>query len=293
MEIRYSVLDPTGNITILVESRVETSRQPEIALKLMQAEPAAEQVGFVWEPDESEGERFGTTSGPVVYLRMAGGEFCGNATMSTAVLYCLRHNMEPGTEKEILVGASGTENPVMVTVQRSESGHFKGTVHMPLPESISLREYEYNGSRYMLPTVRFSGITHIVVEIGESIEEASSQGQTGPVRQLWDGDVAEAAIRKWCAELGADAVGLMLLDNETGCLRPLVYISNPETCIWESSCASGTTAIGTYFAQKAGVPVAFKVTEPGGVLTIEAGDGTDPKLSGYIRILKDAGKDEK
>ena len=74
-EIDYAVMDPTGNITILVETPVPEASQPFAAARLMELEPAAEQVGFL-----SSGR-----DGAELSLRMAGGEFCGNASMSAAV----------------------------------------------------------------------------------------------------------------------------------------------------------------------------------------------------------------
>ena len=71
MKVDYTVLDPTGNITILVTSPVEISLQPPVASKLMELVPEAEQVGFLSEAEGCD-----------IALRMAGGEFCGNASMS-------------------------------------------------------------------------------------------------------------------------------------------------------------------------------------------------------------------
>ena len=72
--IDYCVLDPTGNITILVTSSVPVHLQPQIASQLMNLEPEAEQVGFLSRDDSCD-----------IALRMAGGEFCGNASMCAAV----------------------------------------------------------------------------------------------------------------------------------------------------------------------------------------------------------------
>ena len=41
-KLDYAVMDPTGNITILVTTPVPVSRQPECARALLAAEPAAE-----------------------------------------------------------------------------------------------------------------------------------------------------------------------------------------------------------------------------------------------------------
>jgi diaminopimelate epimerase len=80
-EIKYCIFDPTGNITALVETGVEEARQPEVASLIMSRHPDVEQIGFVC---------FSEQNGDAdVSLRMAGGEFCGNATMSAAALFAL------------------------------------------------------------------------------------------------------------------------------------------------------------------------------------------------------------
>ena len=96
------ILDPTGNITALAESPVSIEEQPAAARKLMLHHPEVEQVGFV---------RFAPPDGNGVSaaLRMAGGEFCGNASMSAAAL-CLLRDPEKEAE-ELRIRASGAAQP--------------------------------------------------------------------------------------------------------------------------------------------------------------------------------------
>ena len=54
--IHYSIWDPAGNITALVESPVEVSRQLFTASALMQRHPEVEQVGFVCFDDADQPE---------------------------------------------------------------------------------------------------------------------------------------------------------------------------------------------------------------------------------------------
>ena len=106
--IKYHVMDPTGNITILVETPVAEASQPFVAAKLMELEPEVEQVGFLTLAETPEPDRSGCLQQKMasqpektqqsekiplaessqnkydIALRMAGGEFCGNATMSAA-----------------------------------------------------------------------------------------------------------------------------------------------------------------------------------------------------------------
>ena len=129
MSIGYTLLDPTGNTTILVTTPVPAAGQPSAAAKLMEAEPAAEQVGFL-----SKEEGFD------MVLRMAGGEFCGNASMCAAVMAAADRKMEEGT---LTLHVSGASGPVKVRVKRQGDGSYEGTVR---------------------PVVFFDGIAHIIIE---------------------------------------------------------------------------------------------------------------------------------
>ena len=101
MNISYYVLDPTSNITILAETPVPVELQPSVASRLMLAEPEAEQTGFLsHEP------------GCDIALRMAGGEFCGNAAMSAAVIAATRKGEESSTAVDTLQAHYLSWNPV-------------------------------------------------------------------------------------------------------------------------------------------------------------------------------------
>lgn len=91
----FSILDPTGNITALVESETPIDRQPSVAAGIMALYEDVEQVGFVdfgKVAINAAYDKYGSGDRIDCRLRMAGGESCGNATMSAAVLYHLRKN---------------------------------------------------------------------------------------------------------------------------------------------------------------------------------------------------------
>lgn len=245
--VDYVLLDPTSNLTLLVETPVPAAEQPRVAARLMREEPEAEQVGFLC-PDE----------GADIALRMAGGEFCGNAAMSAAALYAAGARMHAG---QVLVRVSGV--PVTVDIA-AEGGVMRGTVDMPRP--LSVRREPVGGMR--LPVVRFDGIAHAIAET--------------PLAR----DEAEALAPAACAALGAEALGLMLLDRAAGTLAPLVYVPAAGTLVWENSCASGTTAVGAFLAAEAGVSVRVGLRQPGGTLTVEAVPGGALSLTGTVRILR-------
>ena len=100
--------------------------------------------------------------------------------------------------------------------------------------------------------------------------------------------MAERLAREWCAYLNSDALGLMFLNREEESLTPLVYVPGAGTLCWETACASGTTAVGAYFAAKTGRPVNLKLKQPGGVLEIDARPDGELILTGTVRILRSA-----
>ena len=253
--VSYTLLDPTGNTTLLVETPVPAEVQPDLALRLMEREPRTEQVGFVSFPSDG------------VRLRMAGGEFCGNASLSAAALCLTRQGRESGT---VPVSVSGTEEPVTAVMEKQPDGSWKGTVTMPRPLSVAREGFPDGQTR---PVVRFPGIAHVILE-----EDP-------------DPETAEALAPLWCKHLHAEALGLMFLDREKGTLRPLVYVPAAGTLFWESSCASGTTAAGAYLASERGGPIALPLSQPGGTLEITADPGGTLLLGGTVRILHSAEAD--
>lgn len=252
MILDYVLLDPTGNMTILVETPVPAASQPFCASALLAAEPTAEQVGFLT-PGGAEYD---------VALRMAGGEFCGNATMSAAALFCEK----TGRTGKVCVRVSGAADPVAVEIAPLPDGGYAGAVEMPPAVSVETVSLCFGGRRFLLPLVRYDGICHLIV--GSPMER----------------DFAEAAVRHWCTELGADGLGLMLLDEAAETLTPLVYVPGGDTLYWEHSCASGTAASGVFLAKKAGRPVTAAFAEPGGSLGVSALTDGRTTLRGRVRI---------
>lgn len=247
-EISYTLLDPTGNITVLAETEVPPQEQPFIAKQIMDNEPAAEQAGFISaHPD-------GTA------LRMAGGEFCGNAAMSAAALYALQSGITDGI---VNVYVSGTPGSVKVLVSALSDGSMRGTVEMPRPVSVGNELFPDGKSR---PVVRFPGISHVISE------SPLPRGE------------AEALAKAWCGYLGSASLGIMTVDRNAGTLVPLVYVPSAGTLFWENSCASGTAAVGAYIAAKEG-SVSLSLRQPGGALHVDADADGKILLTGTVRLI--------
>ena len=257
--IRYSIFDPTGNITALVESPVDESEQRAVAASIMARHAAVEQVGFVRLPDEK--------SAPAA-LRMAGGEFCANASMSAASLWALRLGL---CEGELSLAVSGAEDAVAVRLKQEEESCFSAAVRMPEAREITAIPFVFEGLSGTIPLVRMEGIDHAVLT------------PDCPFFALRDRpSAAEKAVRELCASLGAVCLGLMFLEGESAQRRltPLVYVPGSRTLFWESSCASGSAAAGMLLARQSGERTELELIEPGGVLRVES----DPR-KGETRLF--------
>ena len=252
--MKYLLANPTGNITALVLSCVRQEEQCAAALKLMQEEPSAEQVGFI-----SEGKK-----GTDASLRMAGGEFCANATMSAAALCALREQLKTGEEKTFLIRASGMKNAVEVSVQPLGERTFLCTEKLASPESIETVFLESGVIAGEFPLVHFAGISHVICE--KNIPPAE----------------AETAVKKWCRELGTDALGIMLLNRDKKSMKPLVYVAKGETLFWENSCGSGSSAVGAFVAQQENAETAISLLQPGGTLSVRCSPGGEISLTGKV-----------
>ena len=263
MEIKYSIFDPSGNITALVETNLNDESQAKVAAEIMKAHPEAEQLGFVY---------FNPARPVPAYLKMAGGEFCGNAAMSTAALYLIRS----GDESEPLrVRVSGASHSLEVKLKRAsdDADAFDAGIEMPAALAIEELSLSSGGAPESLPAVRMEGVTHVIIEEGRAAYALKDEP-----------GAAEDALRACCKESGADCMGLMFLDESKDdiIISPLVYVPGADTMFWESSCASGSAAVGIYLSRREGRPVDLSLRQPGGVLRV-ASDAAENKTWLYGR----------
>ena len=143
-ELRYSIWDPAGNITALVESDVRIEDQPSAAAKIMERHPEVEQVGFVrFSPESPEFQ---------VQLRMAGGEFCGNTSLCRAAFYDMECSRIPvGGLLQVRLRVSGTAELTDVSLTKTGKDQYSGTILMPPALGAAESEFRYAGAAGMLP----------------------------------------------------------------------------------------------------------------------------------------------
>ena len=234
MLLTYCIADPAGNRTVLVTSPTEKSAYADISQKLMARIDGCEQVGFLTEP----------LCGGDVRLEMMGGEFCGNALRCAAYYYVREHI----SRQRSLVAAeiSGCDRVLAVS---ADVPNGVAQAEMVLPHTTEkVDQWGDSGAMAFL----FDGIVHIVL--------------FGPPRHL-----PEEPLRAWLQSMSirykASAVGLMQVDLRTNDLLPVVYVRDTDTMVYESSCASGTSAAAYYLAllDEDGV-YSYDFKEPGGTL---------------------------
>lgn len=262
MEIKYCKINPTGNITLIVETPVLRESQAAVAAYLMSLDKDAEQVGFIEKPENPD---------CALRLQMMGGEFCGNASISAAALYFSKSAPSPADKSSVNIEVSGAEKPLAVSVEFIGGNTFCGSVSMPLPESVSDCELCYNGECCTLPLVRMPGICHAIVKDSAGLPFAAE------------------AISEWCRQLDAEALGLMFYNAAEGLLKPLVHVESTGSTVWESSCASGSCAVSACESLRSGVSGVLSLKQPGGTLTVksscESGRLLDITLTGNAHII--------
>jgi diaminopimelate epimerase len=238
----------------------------------MELEPDVEQVGFIsYEEDLAAG-------GVPVSLRMAGGEFCGNATMCAAALFAIRSGLQGGA---VPVKVWGISAPFEVLLERQAALSYSAAVRIPPAldmDELRLADGMLPGSDSLnLPIVRMAGISHVIIE-----------PDSGFFGLKDDPALAETLLRGWCGVLGAECLGMMFL-GEGAAIRqmiPLVYVPGADTMFWENSCASGSAAAGMYLAAKAGAPVDVTFDEPAGRMRVESDPVTGRTILHGSAILR-------
>lgn len=257
MKLTVQVADPTGNRTILVQTPVPREQYGEVAHRLLGVkELRGEQVGFLTRP----------VCGGAVRLEMMGGEFCGNALRSAGLYYAAAHNLR--REWKLPVEISGCDAPLRVKVNVL-TGQVEG--EMPLPKE--MRKISLFGAPAW--AVAFDGIVH-----GISETEPAPPEEVRPALQALAGTFA----------LGA--AGVMFWNFRAGLMTPAVYVQKTDSLYFESSCASGSTAVAAWETRDGKNGVHRRdILQPGGTIrttaVVKGGKLTKITVGGLVTLSGD------
>ncbi len=253
MKLDYYLFNPTGNVTAFVSLPVSSRLHGKAVNTILETEPSCEQVGFVSAFRDNN-----------ITIRMSGGEFCGNASITLGAYYCMEKRIN---EAEIAVNFEECEISCKVNIKKLPDNSFSGNVKMPKPLSILNRKYSLGGKTYTFPTVDYGNITHIICE-------GKPEKQT-----------AETAVKKWCEENKFKALGIMFYNKENQSITPLVFVNESKTLFWESSCASGTAAVGEYLFSNEKECREYSFNEPKGKLKIKINENGELFLFGNVKFI--------
>ncbi|MDH5533725.1 MAG: hypothetical protein OEX81_04855 [Candidatus Pacebacteria bacterium] len=249
MNIEYKIIRPGGNDTALVIGLNGDPQQRKIINDAIMAQnPNVEQVGFVNLDIEN------------VELMMAGGEFCGNATRSTAWLAL---NGQPG---ELEIKVSGVCELLKAGVK--ENGD--SWAQMPIYQSPDRITIDDDGNAI----VEMDGITQVIMN--------------NPFEVVDEEEVKTFAYQK-LSKMGlldsVPAAGVMLVSAENGVTKidPVVWVRDIQTLFYESACGSGTTAVGLVRALMDQSSISQKVLQPSG-MAIEVVVEFDSEQFSYAAI---------
>ena len=242
MTIDFIKLSPTGNITVLVTTPVPLEQQAATAARLLAWDGVGgEQVGYV-EPAEGCA---------AARLRMMGGEFCGNATMSLGALLARNAGLGDGESMDLTLEVSGSDAPVPCHILR-QGDAWIGTVQMPLPTGIERLTLDTDGGPLTVPLVRMPGIAHLILPAEARLDEAQLRRR----------------LPQWNLAIRADALGAITWNAAEQSIDPLVFVPSAGTLVREHGCGSGTAAVGCWLAAASGCAQQLPVRQPGGAITV-------------------------
>ncbi|MDO4840794.1 MAG: hypothetical protein Q3990_09025 [Desulfovibrionaceae bacterium] len=222
---RYEKWDPNGNTTLFFPDDVPASEKPtaeEIARALAPGQLDAEQAGFA-----DNGRR---------YLRMAGGEFCVNATLAFGAHLDRLACKKTETAREYEVGVSGWSEKIQLKVDGMDP-LWKVTARLTMPSDI------IENISDTCALVRLPGISHLLCRCSSPLPQDKKE--------------AAMALLKKYSLLEEDAAGVIwwqeehspaYRQNDASLLRiwPVVRVRAVETLYEETSCGSGSMALACY-----------------------------------------------
>ncbi|HEY5575460.1 MAG TPA: diaminopimelate epimerase, partial [Clostridiaceae bacterium] len=219
MKLNFIKVNPSQNMTVFVVDALPREKYFEIANKIMNYNNIhAEQVGFIERPENLQSEAS-------TRLQMMGGEFCGNALRALAAV-AVQRGYENITDKDgkyrVPLEASGIEGLIYCLVEQKSSNGYEVSLEMPQYKSISNIELEYKDKSYNGTIVNLSGISHAVFFTDD---------------KSLDEDFFEA-VRSTIEDFDYDAFGIMFYDEKEKFMRPLVYVKDTDSLIWERSCGT-------------------------------------------------------
>ncbi|MBM0869059.1 histidine racemase CntK [Staphylococcus auricularis] len=258
--VHFSKFNPSGNMTVLVDSTHDPSEYAGIAQQLMQtSHVGCEQVGFIVD-----------AKGDIPHqLVMSGQEFCGNGTLSF-IHYLKTRDLLPSSSFELQV--SGLSEPTRCAFYE-ETGEYE--VALPGPTEILKKQYTIDDVIFDGLEIQYDTYQHFVCPIS-----------------VWSDRLAisvEKFVRQHQWSEHFTAIGIMLYEAHQRLLHPLIYIPQVDSITWEQSCGSGTGSVGVYEAyRRHSSHIEEEILQPGGALSVSTrrqDEGYEISIKGHVSTV--------
>lgn len=211
---KYTILRPGGNNQMIIKGFVQQNKKRLINDEMIKRFPSVEQVSFY----EYDGKN------KTARLELAGGEFCGNATRSLAYL------LLDGKKGKLQIKVSGTTKKLKAGIRKETTAY----AQMPISSIKSIKKLRTNLFR-----VDLEGITQLVYIQKRRIN--NSQDLKKSAFKILEGENLIYSV---------PAAGVMFINDQDKYieLKPVVWVRDIETLLFETACASGTAAVGIWKA---------------------------------------------
>ncbi|WP_145036183.1 diaminopimelate epimerase [Paenibacillus sp. Y412MC10] len=246
-KIDFVKCNPTQNMTILINTKLTPDEHKRVAAKIMSYDNVyAEQVGFIEQSMKDDADAF---------LRMAGGEFCGNACMALAAYLAEVQGIKRHLTTEFRLEVSGAERLVSCHITKNKED-YRCRVNMPLPVRIDQTILQDGCSLVDAVVVRYKDFVHFVIEV-ECFDAQMNSSMLAMAKHI--GPFLDARM-----------VGILLYNSRIRELTPLIYVPELNSAVWERGCGSGTASVGAYLAWKHKRGVEASIKQPGGTIHVKA-----------------------
>lgn len=252
----YTILRPGGNDQMLIKGIIPQKSKRKINDEMIKRFPNVEQVSF-YEFDQKNN---------LAILELAGGEFCGNATRSLAYL------LLNGKKGEISIKVSGTKRELKAGIKKENTAF----AQMPVSNIESIKKLDKNLFR-----VDLEGITQLIYLQDKQIKNQNIKKYAFKILQKED------------LIYSVPAAGVMFITEQEEFieLKPVVWVRDIDTLLFETACASGTAAVGVWKAiQNNKKLTEVKVIQPTGKIIMaqvykKAKGALEVFIDGEIEIL--------
>ena len=205
-------------------------------------------------------------------LRMAGGEFCVNASRAFGALLALTRPTPGGEAREEEIRVSGWDGPVRLSV-RGFAPRWQVSARLTLPAASC--PVDHAGGRL----VRLPGIAHLLLPL------------TGaPTPETLVTRAREALTAAGLMDEAAAGIVWWRPDRQGAAMFPVVHVRDAATFVAENACGSGALALALELALRHDKRHCDLIQPSGSVLRVRLGapradGGVDADIDGPVTLL--------